>query len=64
MGFVNRPLSDLARLNSSEVAIFVTGKHAFERGEPFDPSMGDLWTWGWLFGAEDRRLKTEALSCR
>lgn len=63
MGFISRPLSDLAKLTSTDVAIFLRGKHAFERGEPFDPHHIDLWRWGWCVGADQRRQKAEATLC-
>jgi len=58
-----RPLTDLAKLNSIDGGVVFSGKRAFESGAPFDPSMGDLWCWGWQIGADQRRQKEGRTQC-
>ena len=60
---VVRPLTDLAALNSIDGGVVLNGKRAFETGAPFDPSMGELWCWGWQIGADMRRQKVESAAC-
>lgn len=63
MGFVFRPLSDLAEMDCLDRGVVLRGLSAFNRGQPLDQSMGDLWCWGWHIGADQRRQKAEAALC-